>query len=197
MPQQDDHVAEMASHIAHHLSTAQAAYASAHPGQMAIVAVAASIAKTLHHGQTDKAGCDYFKGHLTTVALKGRDWKEMTAGFLHDAAEDTGRTTHEVMTMLTAKANAMATFTPTQQDWMEIETALERLDSHTAASREAYIERMADSPLACAVKASDLEHNMDITRLAHPTAKDWQRLSRYKAEYAKINTFIAKQQNGH
>ncbi len=194
MPQAHHGAETAAGYIAHRLSAAQAAYAAAHPGQMAIVAAAASIAKALHHGQTDKAGLDYFEGHLTTVALKGRDWKEMTTGFLHDAAEDTGHTTREVMAMLTAEANTITAFAPPERDWREIETALELLDSHTATSREAYIERMAHSMLACAVKASDLEHNMDITRLPHPTAKDSRRLARYKTEYAQIRAFIANRE---
>ena len=193
MPQAH-HEAETAGYIAHLLSAAQAAYAAAHPGQMDIVAAAASIAKNLHRGQTDKAGLDYFEGHLTTVALKGRDWKEMTTGFLHDAAEDTGHTTREVMAMLKAKAKPITAFVPQECDWMEIETALELLNSHTATSREAYIGRMGHSMLACTVKASDLEHNMDITRLPHPTAKDRRRLARYKTEYAQIRAFIAKRQ---
>lgn len=191
MPQAHHEAETTAGYIAHRLSAAQVAYAATHPGQMAIVAAAASIAKTLHHGQTDKAGLDYFEGHLTTVALKGHDWKEMTTGFLHDAAEDTSHTTREVMAMLTAETNTIKAFAPPERDWREIETALELLDSHTATSREAYIERMAHSMLACAVKASDLEHNMDITRLPHPTAKDRQRLARYRAEYAQIRAFIA------
>ena len=40
-----------------------------------IVSVAANLAKKLHVGQVDKAGVDYFSGHLSSVALMGRHGK--------------------------------------------------------------------------------------------------------------------------
>ena len=36
---------------------------------------AAELACELHKGQVDKAGVDYFTGHLTTVAKMGSTWK--------------------------------------------------------------------------------------------------------------------------
>ena len=65
-----------------------------------IVSVAANLAKKLHVGQVDKAGVDYFSGHLSSVALMGRTWKEQVIGYLHDASEDTIYTEERVLDML-------------------------------------------------------------------------------------------------
>ena len=48
-----------------------------------IVQCAAVLACELHKGQVDKAGVDYFTGHLTTVAKMGSTWKEQVVGYLH------------------------------------------------------------------------------------------------------------------
>ena len=37
-----------------------------------IVQCAAELARELHKGQVDKAGVDYFRGHLFTVASMGQ-----------------------------------------------------------------------------------------------------------------------------
>mgnify|MGYP000964404423 FL=1 len=37
-----------------------------------IVQCAAALARQLHRGQVDKAGVDYFSGHLTIVAKMGQ-----------------------------------------------------------------------------------------------------------------------------
>ena len=65
-----------------------------------IAEAAARLARKLHTGQKDKAGQDYFDGHLSTVATLGNDWKEQTVGYLHDAAEDTPCTVDEIILTL-------------------------------------------------------------------------------------------------
>lgn len=45
---------------------------------------ASGIARTAHAGQTDKAGKEYFEGHLTSVASMGKTWQEQVLGCLHD-----------------------------------------------------------------------------------------------------------------
>lgn len=68
-----------------------------------IVQCAAVLACELHKGQVDKAGVDYFTGHLTTVAKMGSTWKEQVVGYLHDASEDTSHSVEEVLNLLDAK----------------------------------------------------------------------------------------------
>lgn len=144
-----------------------------------LVEAAARLAQRLHQGQVDKAGMDYFSGHLTAVAAKGRTWQEQVVGYLHDAAEDTPHTVEEVIQLLEAELGAPITML--YRD--ELSTALHLLNHHAAADRNAYIEAIGQNPLATTVKLHDLSHNMDLSRLPHPTRKDYGRLERYKQEY--------------
>jgi hypothetical protein len=68
----------------------------------------------------------------------------------------------------------------------EIEIALNLLNSTTASSREEYIAKINDSPLAAKVKLNDLRHNMDLSRIPDPTPKDRERLIRYMKEYEQV-----------
>ena len=61
-----------------------------------IVEAAATIAKQLHEGPVDKAGEDYFSGHLTSVASMEKTWQEQVVGYLHDASEDTPHSVEEI-----------------------------------------------------------------------------------------------------
>ena len=45
-----------------------------------IVQCAAVLACELHKGQVDKAGVDYFTGHLTAVAKMGTTWQQQGCG---------------------------------------------------------------------------------------------------------------------
>jgi len=68
-----------------------------------IVQCAAVLACQLHRGQVDKAGVDYFTGHLTAVAQMGSTWKEQVVGYLHDASEDTPNSVEQVLNLLDEK----------------------------------------------------------------------------------------------
>jgi hypothetical protein len=46
---------------------------------------------------------------------------------------------------------------------------------------EDFIRRAARNPIARLVKLADLEDNMDLSRIAQPTARDYARLKKYKA----------------
>lgn len=151
-----------------------------------IVEEAARLAKELHLGQTDKAGIDYFRSHLTTVSKAGSDWKERVVGYLHDVAEDTTCSVEQVMQMLKQRCGDLLQ----KEDAKDIEMALELLNSQTALSREVYIARFKHSKLACRVKLNDLTHNMDLSRIPHPTAKDFIRIERYKKEYLQVKGYL-------
>ncbi len=171
--------------------------------------VAARLAKQWHKGQTDKAGKDYFTEHLCKVAEGGFDWKEKAVGFLHDVAEDTP---HSVTDIIKAMKHELIPFKKkgyhpewlyefedivfqypnevyhplTREEWGEIEEALNLLNEQTASSREEYIERLRGHWIAIKVKIKDLDNNMDLTRIPHPTPKDYERMERYKAEREKV-----------
>ena len=144
-----------------------------------IVLAAAQLAQQLHKGQVDKAGVDYFSGHLSAVAKMGQTWQEQVVGYLHDASEDTPHTVEEILTML----NAALTEPLLDADRDAIAMALRLLKHHTAPDRSTYIRTIGENPLAIAVKLNDLTHNIDLTRLSNPTEKDYARMERYKKEF--------------
>lgn len=171
--------------------------------------VAARLAKEFHKGQVDKAGKDYFEGHLATVGGSGYDWKEKTVGFLHDVAEDTSYSVKDVIRFLQKGLKAWKArpkeqdwiddfseiveqyphehlHLPSKNEWNEIEEALHLMNARTAQTREEYINRFKGHFLAIKVKLNDLCHNMDISRLPNPTEKDYVRLERYQEEYEKL-----------
>lgn len=144
-----------------------------------IVCSAAALARQLHRGQVDKAGVDYFSGHLTTVAKMGKTWQEKVVGYLHDASEDTSNTVDEVLNLLEERLETPLSTAERE----ELAVALRLLNHHFAPDRETYIHRIKDNPLATAVKLHDLTHNMNLSRLPNPTKKDYERIARYKKEY--------------
>ena len=139
----------------------------------------ANLAKHLHEGQVDKSGVDYFEGHLCMVASMGRTWKEQVVGYLHDASEDTPHTTEEVLSLLEEDAKQRLS----EEDRLELATALHLLNHHGFSSREDYIQAIGQNPLARVVKLNDLQHNMDLSRLSSPSSKDFNRRDRYEREY--------------
>ena len=144
-----------------------------------IVQCAAVLACELHKGQVDKAGVDYFTGHLTTVAKMGSTWQEQVIGYLHDASEDTPNSVEQVLNLLDEKLESPLS----DRDREELTVALRLLNHHLAPDRETYIQRIKCNALAKAVKMHDLTHNMDLSRLPNPTRKDYERVERYKKEY--------------
>ena len=174
------------------------------------VYAAADLAYEWHKGQTDKAGKDYFFGHLASVSRGCHGWKAKVVGFLHDTAEDTPHTVEEIIAALRKRLTILSRnllersnlidrylelideipnekFHPlSASEYEEIAEALRLLNSSTAPSREAYIERFRGNVLAIGVKLSDMRHNMDLSRLPSPTEKDLMRQRRYEKEYRKL-----------
>ena len=152
--------------------------------QERIVHAAARLARRLHTGQVDKAGVDYFSGHLTTVASMGATWEERVVGYLHDAAEDTPHTVDEVLHLLAEEVG-----TPLSEECVaRLAAALRLLDHHASPDRESYITAVGTCPLATRVKLHDLTHNMDLSRLSSPTRQDLDRLERYRREYDYLSS---------
>ena len=147
--------------------------------EKAIVQSAADIASQLHRGQKDKAGVDYFTGHLSAVAKMGNTWQEQVVGYLHDASEDTSNSVEEVLNLLDEKLESPLS----EADREELTTALRLLNHHLSPDRETYIQRIKSNALATKVKLHDLTHNMDLSRIPNPTQKDYERVERYKSEY--------------
>lgn len=150
-----------------------------------VAEAAARLARELHRGQKDKGGNDYFESHLRTVGEWGNDWKERTAGYLHDAAEDTLHTVEEIVRTLQDECPGIA-----PEEWEEIAGTLHLMNSRTAPDRETYIGRFRGHCLAIRVKLNDLRHNMDLSRIPCPAEKDRARAERYRREYEKLKKML-------
>ena len=70
-----------------------------------IIEEAKKLAKEIHAGQSDKAGMDYFSGHLSYVGDSGCTWKDKVVGYLHDAAEDTAYSVEQILEILQERCN--------------------------------------------------------------------------------------------
>ena len=144
----------------------------------------ATLAKRLHKGQVDKAGVNYFEGHLCMVASMGTTWQEQVVGYLHDASEDTPNTVEEVLSLLEEEAQQRLS----KEDRLEFSSALHLLNHHNSPDRDSYIRAIGEHPLARAVKLNDLRHNMDLSRLSSPSSKDFIRRERYMCEYNYLSS---------
>jgi hypothetical protein len=56
---------------------------------------------------------------------------------------------------------------------------------------EEFVRRAALNPIVRLVKLADLEDNMNLSRIAQPTAKDYARIEKYKSAMAVIKRAIA------
>ena len=61
--------------------------------------------------------------------------------------------------------------------------AITKLDGE---AYEDYILRVKSNAIARKVKIADLTHNMDISRIANPTEKDFQRLEKYQKVLSQL-----------
>lgn len=117
----------------------------------------------LHNGQQDKSGVPYIY-HVIHVAEQMNMEDETIVALLHDTLEDTNLNPNII------KDNCG-------------EHILEAVKLLTHKKNEPYfdyIRRIKDSPLARKVKIADLKHNMDLTRIANPSDKDFKRVEKYK-----------------
>lgn len=125
---------------------------------------AISLAAQAHAGQVDKAGQPYIL-HPLRVMLRVSTAEERTAAILHDVVEDTSITLEQL---------AEEGFSPT------IVAAVEALTKRPSESRMEAAARAAENRVARTVKLADNAENMDISRIAHPTEKDFSRIQEYE-----------------
>ena len=126
---------------------------------------AIQIAALAHAGQIDKAGQPYIL-HPLRVMLRVQEEHERVAAVLHDVVEDTAVT----LSQLAAEG-----FAP------QVIDAVEALTKRPGETRLEAAARAATNNIARVVKLADNAENMDISRIAKPTDKDFARLEEYKA----------------
>jgi (p)ppGpp synthase/HD superfamily hydrolase len=130
------------------------------------------IAAVAHEGQFDKGGHAYIT-HPLRVMMKMKTEDEAVVAALHDVVEDT-RETFQSLT-----------------DQGLTSTQLVALDGVTRRDHESYsefIDRAGDNEISRMVKMADLEDNMNLNRIPHPTKADWRRLAKYAKAHKKLET---------
>ena len=125
------------------------------------------VALDAHAGQFDKAGKPYILHPLRVMMTVEGPFLDSArkVAVLHDVAEDSEWTIESLH----------AKFGLTSEE----QAALRLLTHGDGDDYAAYIERVATSPLARAVKLADLRDNLDVTRLAEVTDRDAKRMTKY------------------
>lgn len=131
---------------------------------------AVALAAQAHRGQVDKAGQPYILHPLRVMLRVGGDDARMAA-VLHDVVEDTEWTPAKLRDAGYPEA---------------VVRAVEHLTRGAGETYPEFIARAAADPVAREVKLADLADNMDIRRLGEVTAKDEERLARYRAAWRQL-----------
>jgi len=126
--------------------------------------LAIKIAQKAHEGQFDKADQPYIL-HPLTVMAQMDDVESKIVAVLHDAIEDSDLT----ITELSEQGFSLSV--------TEAIAAITKLDGELY---DDYLLRVMGNAIALKVKIADVRHNMDISRIANPTVKDFQRLEKYQ-----------------
>lgn len=125
---------------------------------------AIALAARAHAGQVDKAGEPYIL-HPLRMALRLTDPEDRIVAVLHDVVEDTDWT----LAALRDEGFSEA-----------VVTAVDAVTRRPDESYDDFVRRAALHPIGRRVKRADLEDNLDLSRIPHPTARDHARLERYR-----------------
>ena len=142
------------------------------------IEIAKAYAKHYHHGQVDKAGVNYFSGHVSTVSQKvakaGYGSEYVVVAFLHDVIEDTSATIEELELKF----------------GLEVANAVDAMSKRKGEEYECYLQRVSMNHIASVVKFYDMEHNSDISRLSVVREKDLKRVEKYKKYMLLLEKYL-------
>ena len=130
---------------------------------------ALQLAIIQHDGQRDRSDRPYIL-HPVTVASYLDNETDQIVGLLHDTVEDTDLSVDIIR----------------QEFGDEIADAVDILTHDKNVPYEDYIEKITTNPIAVRVKLADLKHNMQLDRIENPTAKDYERLEKYRKAKARL-----------
>ena len=142
---------------------------------------AQELAKQQFVGRTDKAGVDYYEGHLCSVAALVDTEEEKIVAFLHDILEDTDYPEEKLRDQFGDK----------------IVDAILLVTHKGKLSAIDYIQYIVDlkktgNALAIAVKIADLTNNSDYRRLGADNPEDLPEKDRLRWEKYQISLAILK-----
>lgn len=132
--------------------------------RMKTIEDAIALAAQAHRGQKDKAGCPYIF-HPFRLMLSMTSEAEQMAAVLHDVVEDTDVTLDDLQS---------------QGYPAEVVESVALLTHADGVPYMEYVEAIKPHELARAVKIADLKDNMNLSRIAQPTAKDLARIEKYQ-----------------
>lgn len=142
---------------------------------MATLERAIEIAAKAHAGQVDKAGQPYIL-HPIQVMLRVTGTETRIAAILHDVIEDSEFTIEDLRKEGFSNAVLLA---------------VAALTKHENESRIDAALRASQNEIARIVKLADNAENMDLSRIANPTDKDYARLK----EYEKVREILIGSSN--
>ncbi len=129
-------------------------------------------ARTLHQGQVDKLGVDYF-AHVVDVAARvaplGEEFE--IVAFLHDAVEDTSVTLEDIEARFGRRVAAGV-------------AAMTRRGGEDYLS--GYLTRLADNEIARAVKVADSSHNLSKVHLLRSESEQGKFRAKYHSVLSKL-----------
>ncbi len=131
---------------------------------------AISIAVERHAEQVDKAGWPYIL-HPLRVMFQMDTEAGMITAVLHDVVEDTPVTSRDL-----------------EREGFdnEVIAAIDSVTNRPGETYDDFIERAAANPIGRKVKMADLRDNLDISRIAEPTQKDYERLKKYQGALRRL-----------
>ena len=124
------------------------------------------VAKKIHAGQVDKAGVEYINHPLTVANNVGENISAIIVALLHDTIEDGDITFDELRAEIPLTTEELA--------------ALKLLTHDKNIPYFDYVKQIKTNELAAQVKAADLRHNADLSRLKNFTEKDFARAEKYR-----------------
>jgi (p)ppGpp synthase/HD superfamily hydrolase len=131
---------------------------------------AIAIAVAAHTGQRDKADQPYIL-HPLRVMFRVNSEAERIVAVLHDVVEDSDWTFEQLRE---------EGFTD------EILKALNSVTKREGEVYEDFVERAGSNAIGRQVKLADLEDNCDLSRIAQPVEKDFQRIEKYRAAILRL-----------
>ena len=135
---------------------------------------AIEIAVQAHRAQTRKDGSPYIL-HPMRVMFRVQDEDAQMAAILHDVVEDTAITLEELRSA--GFSNAVL-------------SAVDLLTHRDGVAYEAYVDAIADNPLARTVKLADLEDNMNVREIPELSDRDLKRTEKYHRAWKRLSTRV-------